>query len=352
MADISYRRGIMEHRLSRRGLLRASGVTAAASGLALAGCDSGDGAEGVSGAATPAAVGSPNPSPSVERGPHPLIQQSRVMVVPGVYDVLSAKIAERAGFPAAVVTGYGVAASYLGEPDFGLLTQTEMLDVVRRITSAVSIGVIVDGDTGYGGPLNVQRLVRELIRMGARGVILEDQRWPKRCGHMRGKEVIDAAEHVAKIRAACDAIGEAPFLLTARTDALETHGLDEAISRALKYKEAGANVLFVEGPRDRDEMRRIGRELPGPLAVNLIEGGRTPLCSLEELQEMGFFSIGFVLSGLYAAARALERTYAEIREKGTTTGLGDDLFSFGEFNTLIGAEVRYAEDERYRPSRR
>jgi methylisocitrate lyase len=280
---------------------------------------------------------------------HPLISQGRMMVMPGVYDVLSAKIAERVGFPAVVLTGYGVAASHLGEPDFGLLTQTEILDVARRVTSAVRLAVVVDGDTGYGGPLNVQRMVRELLRMGARGVILEDQRWPKRCGHMRDKQVIDAEEHAAKIRAAREAAaGGQPFLITARTDALETHGIDEAIRRALLYKEAGADVLFVEGPRTREELRRIGRELPGPLAVNLIEGGRTPLCSLEELQEMGFFSVGFVLSGLYAAGRALQQTYREIREKGTTLALAENLMSFDEFNALVGLEARYAEDERYR----
>lgn len=184
--------------------------------------------------------------------------------------------------------------------------------------------------------------------MGARGVILEDQRWPKRCGHMRDKQVIDADEHAAKLRAACDARGDAGFVIVGRTDALETHGLDEAIRRALLYKDAGADVLFVEGPRDRDELRRIGRELPGPLAVNLIEGGRTPLCSLEELAEMGFFSVGFVLSGLYAAARALERTYSEIRARGGTDRIGESLMPFGEFNALVGLEDRYAADERYR----
>jgi len=279
---------------------------------------------------------------------HPLISQGRVMVMPGVYDVLSAKIAERVGFSAVVLTGYGVAASHLGEPDFGLLTQTEILDVARRVTSAVRLAVIVDGDTGYGGPLNVQRMVRELVGMRVRGVILEDQRWPKRCGHMRDKQVIDAEEHAAKIRAAREAAGgNQPFLITARTDALETHGLDEAIRRALLYKEAGADVLFVEGPRTRDELRRIGRALPGPLAVNLIEGGRTPLCSLEELHQMGFFSVGFVLSGLYAAARALQQTYLEIRGKGTTLALAENLMSFDEFNGLVGLEARYAEDERY-----
>jgi methylisocitrate lyase len=280
---------------------------------------------------------------------HPLVEARRIAVVPGVYDVLSAKIAERTGFKAVVLTGYGLAAVHLGEPDFGLLTQTEVLDAARRIVSAVGIGVMVDGDTGYGGPLNVQRLVRELVAMGALGVILEDQRWPKRCGHMRGKEVISADEHAAKIRAAADARGDARFVITARTDALETDGIDEAIRRAKLYKEAGATLLFVEGPRTKEELKRIGAELPGPLVVNLIEGGRTPLCSLEELAEMGFFSVGFVLSGLYAAARALEQTYAEIRGAGTTLGLGDRLMSFDEFNTLIGVEARYAEDERYRP---
>jgi len=279
---------------------------------------------------------------------HPLVAAGRIMVVPGVYDVLSARLAARAGFPALVLTGYGLSASHLGEPDFGLLTQSEVLDAARRVCAAVGAGVIVDGDTGYGGPLNVQRMVRALVAMGARGVLLEDQRWPKRCGHMRGKEVIPAEEHAAKIRAAVDARGDARFVITARTDALETHGIDEAIRRARLYKEAGATLLFVEGPRTRQELERIGAELPPPLAVNLIEGGRTPLCSLEELAEMGFFSVGFVLSGLYAAARALDETYREIRRAGTTQGLGDRLMRFDEFNALLGVEERYAEDERYK----
>jgi methylisocitrate lyase len=282
---------------------------------------------------------------------HPLIREHRIVVVPGVYDVLSAKLAERAGFHSVVLTGYGFAAAYLGEPDFGLFTQSEILDVARRITAAVKIGVVVDGDTGYGGPLNVQRMVRELVRMGARGVLLEDQRWPKRCGHMRGKEVIEAEEHAEKIRAANETRGEAVLIITARTDAVETHGLDEALRRARLYKEAGADVLFVEGPRTREELRIIGRELPPPLAVNLIEGGKTPPCSLEELEEMGFFSVGFVLSGLYAAARALERTYAEIRARGSTDGIREQLMPFDEFNRMIGLEERYALDERYRYGR-
>ena len=281
-------------------------------------------------------------------GVHPLVAAGEMMVVPGVYDVLSAKLAERAGFPVVVLTGYGVAASYLGEPDFGLLTQSEVLDTARRVTAAVRIGVVVDGDTGYGGPLNVQRMVRELVAMGARGVLLEDQIWPKRCGHMKGKEVVPAEEHAAKIRAAVDARGEAPFVITARTDALETHGIDEAIRRARLYKEAGASLLFVEGPRTVEELRRIGSELPPPLVVNLIEGGKTPLCSLEELQEMGFFSIGFVLSGLYASTRALEETYRHIRANASTRDLESRMASFDEFNQLIGVEGRYQDDARYK----
>jgi 2,3-dimethylmalate lyase len=281
----------------------------------------------------------------------PLVREGRIAVVPGVYDVLSAKLAKRAGFPSAVLTGYAVSATYLGEPDFGLLTQSEILDVARRVTAAVDIALIVDADTGYGGPLNVQRMAHELIGMGALGMILEDQRWPKRCGHMRDKEVIDAEEHAAKIRAAVEARGESPFVIVGRTDALEPLGIDEAIRRAALYREAGADVLFVEGPRDRDELRRIASEVEGPKTVNLIEGGKTPMCSLEELAEMGFISVGFVLSGLYASARALERAYAEIRASGSTDAVGDSLMPFDELNELVGLERRYAEDERFRPQR-
>lgn len=287
-------------------------------------------------------------APPVPAAAHPLVESGQMMVVPGVYDVLSARLAAQAGFPAVVLTGYGVSASLLGEPDLGLLTQSEILDTARRIRANLELGLIVDGDTGYGGPLNVQHLVNELVQMGARGVILEDQRWPKRCGHMRGKEVIPAEEHAAKIRAAKDAVGDAPFLITGRTDALETHGLDEALRRARLYKEAGATVLFVEGPRTREEIQIIGRELPPPLAINLIEGGRTPILPLEELQELGFFSVGFVLSGLYAAARALEETYREIRANASTSALAARAFSFDEFNARIGAAERTAQDDRYK----
>lgn len=279
---------------------------------------------------------------------HPLVAAGRLVVIPGVWDALSARVAEQAGFPALVLTGYGVSASHLGEPDLGLLTQSELLDVARRVVAATRAALVVDGDTGHGGPLNVQRLVRELVALGARGVILEDQRWPKRCGHMAGKEVIEAEEHAAKIRAAVEARGEHPFVITARTDSLATHGLEEALRRARLYKQAGADVLFVEGPRSREELERVGRELPKPLAVNLIEGGTTPLLPLEELAELGFFSVGFVLSGLYAAVHALQETYREIRRAGATDALRARMLDFEAFNALIGAPRRLADDERFR----
>jgi len=179
-------------------------------------------------------------------------------------------------------------------------------------------------------------------------VILEDQRWPKRCGHMRGKEVIGAEEHAMKIRAAKDAAGETGFIVIARTDAIATHGVDEAIRRAKLYKEAGADILFVEAPRSKEELRRIGRELPPPLAVNMIEGGLTPLCGLEELYEMGFFAVGYVLTGLFAAAMALERAFITLRSEGESSSITNDLMRFEDFAGIVGLEKRYQEDERYK----
>jgi methylisocitrate lyase len=279
---------------------------------------------------------------------HPLIAEGEMFLAAGVYDALSAKLAERAGFHTVVVTGYGVSASLLGEPDFGLMTQSELIDAARRICNAVSIPVSVDGDTGYGGALNVFRLVKALKEMGARGVLLEDQVWPKRCGHMRGKDVVSAGEHEQKIRAAVEARGDYPLIVTARTDALAVHGLDEAIRRANLYKEAGADLIFVEAPRTVDDLREIGRHVPPPLVVNCIEGGQTPILSLEEYKELGFIAIGYVLSGLYAAAKALADVYACLREHGTSEPMRDRMMDFSEFAEVIGLDERYALDERFR----
>ena len=279
---------------------------------------------------------------------HPMIADGDIFLAAGVYDALSAKLAERAGFHSVVVTGYGVSASLLGEPDFGLMTQTELIDAARRICNAVNIPVSVDGDTGYGGALNVFRLVKALKEMGARGVLLEDQVWPKRCGHMKGKEVIPAEEHVQKIHAAVEARGDYALMITARTDALAVHGLDEAIRRANLYKEAGATLIFVEAPRTVDDLREIGRQVPPPLVVNCIEGGQTPILSLEEYKELGFIAIGYVLSGLYAAAKAMADVYACLREHGASEPMRERMMDFDEFADVIGLAEKYELDDRFR----
>jgi 2-methylisocitrate lyase-like PEP mutase family enzyme len=279
---------------------------------------------------------------------HKLASNNNIILIAGVYDVLSAKIAERAGFHAAVVTGFGVSASYLGEPDFGLMTQSEIMDTVRRICTAVSMGIIVDGDTGFGGALNVQRMVKECIKTGAMGILLEDQTWPKRCGHMKGKSVVPMEEHVQKIKAAVDAREKAQFIITARTDARDPLGLDEAIRRGKAYKEAGADIIFVEAPKTVKELERIASEVPGPLTVNCIEGGATPILSLEKYHEMGYLSVGYVLSGLFASARALDRTYRHIIENGSTDEIRDEMMDFEEFTDLIGVSEKYRLDEKYK----
>jgi 2-methylisocitrate lyase-like PEP mutase family enzyme len=277
---------------------------------------------------------------------HPMIREHRIFVGAGVYDPLSAKLAQRAGFNSVILSGYAVAAAYLGEPDIGLLTQSEMLDVARRVCRAVDIGVIVDGDTGYGGVLNVQRMVRELIGMGARGILLEDQTWPKRCGHMQGKSVIPAEEHIQKIRAAREAKGDAPFLITARTDARAVLGLDEAIRRGSAYKEAGADLIFIEAPETVEEIERIAKEVQGPVVINMIEGGQTPILEIERLVELGYLSVGYVLSGLFGAAQALDSTYRKLLASGSSDGL--DLMGFDEFTGLLGLPEHFETDERYR----
>lgn len=269
------------------------------------------------------------------------------MAFPGVYDALSAKIAERAGFPMAFISGYSVAATDLGEPDLGLLTQTEMIDRARHVCGSVGIPIIVDADTGYGNPLNVRRTVNDLIAAGAAGCFLEDQQWPKKCGHMRGKKVIGRDEYVHKVRAACDARDGRDFFIVARTDALAVHGLDDAVSRIEAAREAGADASFVEAPGTVEQLAEVGRRVPKPMVANMIEGGRTPVLPLQELKEMGFGLILYPLCGLYAAARALQTIYRKLQADGTTAGCEDALLPFAEFNDLIGVEDRYALAEKY-----
>ncbi|HEY1372736.1 MAG TPA: isocitrate lyase/PEP mutase family protein [Candidatus Binatia bacterium] len=276
------------------------------------------------------------------------LQQKGVLVMPGVYDCLSAKIASRAGFEVIFITGYSVSATFLGEPDFGLLTQTDLLAASQRICSVTPLPVIVDADTGYGNAVNVIRTVRELIRGGAAGMFLEDQIWPKRCGHMKGKQVVPPEEYLRKLRAAIDARGQDDFFIVARTDARQALGLDEAIRRGQAFKEAGADAVFIEAPNTKEEMREIGRNVPGPLVANMIERGVTPTMGPEELKELGFQLIVWPLGPLYASARALESVYSTLRRAGTTHEIMDRLISFDDFNDIIGLKEKYAVDDQYK----
>ena len=266
---------------------------------------------------------------------------------PGIFDTLSARIAQQVGFQMAFVSGYSVAAPSIGEPDMGLLTQTEIVERARQICGSVEIPVMVDADTGYGNPLNVYRTIKQLIAAGAAGCFLEDQLWPKRCGHMRGKQVIERDEYLNKIRAAVEARGESDFFIVARTDALAVVGMDEAIARVEGAREAGANASFVEAPDSLEALQEIGRRSPGPNVANMIEGGKTPMLPTEELGKMGFHLILYPLSGLYAATKAIETMYQKLHADQTTLGEEHRLISFTEFNNLIGVNEKYAQAERF-----
>ena len=276
-----------------------------------------------------------------------ILDERGALVFPGVYDTLSAKIAERVGFPLAFISGYAVSATLIGEPDMGLLTQTEIIDRARHICRAVAMPIIVDADTGYGDALNVVRTVGELIDAGAAGCFLEDQMWPKKCGHMRGKRVIDRDDYIQKIRAAAETKGERDFFIVARTDALAAVGLDEAIARVEAARAAGADATFVEAPNSLDELREIGRRAPKPTVANMIEQGKTPVLEQTQLAELGFGLILYPLAGLYASAHALTAVYDRLRGDGTTSGVRQQLMAFEQFNELIGVDEKYALAQRF-----
>ena len=233
-----------------------------------------------------------------------LFDNSKPLVVPGVYDAIGAKIAQKTGFEAMFQTGYGTSATLLGMPDYGFIGATETIENASRICRAVSVPVIVDADTGYGNPLSVWKLVTELESVGAAGIFLEDQKWPKRCGHMSGKEVIPKDEYSQKLQAALDARKSKDFIIVARTDARAPEGLDAAIERGLQYKKIGADAIFIEAPKSVEEMKKIGRAIKAPLVANMIEGGATPLVSSKALHKMGFKLILYPLSVLFANAFA------------------------------------------------
>ena len=282
------------------------------------------------------------------RGLHELLALPDPVLAPGVYDALGARLVEEAGFEAAYMTGFGTAASKLGRPDVGLLTMSEMVDNARSIARACQLPVIADADTGYGNVINVVRTVQEFEQAGVAAIHIEDQVMPKRCGHLDGKQVVPVDEMLSKIRAAVTARSAPEFLLIARTDAAAVEGIGSAIDRARRYRDAGADVLFVEAATSEADIERVASELAGtPLLFNWAEGGKTPPISYERLRELGFAIVIFPLSILLTATAAIRHSLAQIKVAGTPAPILEHMPAFGEFVEFIGLEEIQDLEQRF-----
>ncbi len=270
-------------------------------------------------------------------------------IAPGCYDAFTALLVEQAGFPCAYVSGASIAFSRLGRPDLGLTTLTEVADTVGNIRDRVGLPLIVDGDNGFGNALNVQRTVRLLEKMGASAIQLEDQTLPKRCGHLDGKSLVPTAEMLGKLRAARDARRDPDTVIIARTDAIAVDGFEAGLERAQAYAAAGADVLFVEALRSREQFERVGRELGGrvPLLANMVEGGKTPLLSIGELGALGFRLAIYPGAMVRVVGHAATNYLATLRSEGTTRGMLDRMFDFQRLNDVIGTGAMLQDGERY-----
>ena len=276
-----------------------------------------------------------------------------ILIAPGVYDALTALIAERSGFEALYVSGAGIAYTRLGRPDIGLVGMSEVVQTVALIRDRVSAHLIVDADTGYGNALNVQRTVRLLERAGASAIQIEDQDFPKRCGHLDDKALVTAQEMAGKIKAAVDARASSETLIIARTDAVAVEGFDRALARSQLYREAGADVLFVEAPRQRDELTRINARLGKgafksvPLMVNMVEGGKTPMLPAGELETLGFALVIFPGAIVRTLAKAAEDFYASLKAHNSTDPFRARMFDFDALNRLIGTREMLERGKQY-----
>lgn len=267
-----------------------------------------------------------------------LINDPEILLLPGIHDVLSARIGEQAGFKAMTGGGYSASATLLGQPDTSQLSLTEMADHYARICDNIDIPFFGDGDTGFGNVTNVARTVRAYERAGLAGMFIEDQVFPKRCGHMAGKAVIPAIEMIAKLKAALDARQDPDFVIMARTDANAVNGLDDAIERMALYRQTGADLLFVEAPQNIKQMRRICTELDGPNLANMIEGGATPVLPLDELAEIGFAAVTYPVAATYVVAKAMQSFMAHMAKNGTSVGYDAQMLQFDQFNAIIDLE--------------
>ena len=266
------------------------------------------------------------------------------MLLPGVHDCVSVKLAQKVGFEVVFTSGFGISATMLGKPDLGFLTATEMLWSVSRIVKSVDIPVVVDIDTGYGNPLNVISTVEEVVSIGAGGIILEDQEWPKKCGHFEGKRVIEMGEHVEKIRAAVEARGDSGLVIIGRTDSRASHGIGEAIKRGRAYFEAGADIVFIEAPESVEELKEIaGAFKDAPLFANMVEGGKTPFMTTEELEHLGYKIVVYPLVGLFSATKAIESCFNHLKDNGTSRGF-EEMHTFKDFEEVINT-AKYRDME-------
>ena len=270
------------------------------------------------------------------------------VVAPGVADGLAARLVKLAGFDAVYMTGFGTSITRLGMPDVGLLTATEMIDNASRIVDASELPVVADADTGYGNPINTRRTIRDYEKAGVAGVHIEDQGWPKRCGHLAGKRVIPTAEMVAKIKAACDARRDADFVIITRTDAIAIEGLDAALERGERYREAGADVLFIEAPVGRAEVDRVSKHFKGvPLLYNMATSGKTPFLSKTEIERLGFKLIIYPNWLMLAAIKAASQVLETLKKEGSIAGLAPQVPSFKEFFDLVGMDEVQEMEARY-----
>lgn len=279
-----------------------------------------------------------------------LILSPRLLVMPGAYDPLTARLVEEAGFDAIQCSGYGISVSQLGLPDYGFVGMREMVDRTARIVEAVRIPVMADGDTGFGNAVNAYHAVRAFERAGAAGVNIEDQVWPKRCGHLEGKRLVPIDEAVAKIRACADARHDADFVINARTDALAVDGVQAVIERGNAYLQAGATMVFVDGLDSKQVAREVVQGIAGPVAINAVEGGKTPRgFSFAEMEAIGIARVSLPGTTMFAAVRAIREVLATVRARGSIDGYADRIADFEQVQSLLGMRELLELESRYLP---
>ncbi len=276
-----------------------------------------------------------------------LLQAGEIIMAPGAPDSITARLVQKAGFPAVYMTGFGATASRLGTPDIGLLSQTEMTTHARDMVRAVDIPVIADADTGYGGPSNIHRTVREYLQAGVAAIHLEDQVAPKRCGQMAGIKLMDAEENVRRLRCAVESRGDGDLLIIGRTDALPAAGIDEAVRRAKLYQGAGIDLVFVDGIKTVAEVEAVARAVPGPKVVSLVDGTPAAALTAAQLQGMGFAVVFYAVTALFTAVRAVSGALAELRRAGTPVGAAGGMVSYAEFTELVDLDFHKSLDDRF-----